>query len=86
MKRIKWMFFILCLVLILYLNLQDAKTSMNLSNKTSEMVTTVIAVNKTWIQQNIRKLGHTGEYFYWGLVVTGVLAGRVYWLIAEFHF
>ena len=61
------MFFILCLVLILYLNLQDAKTSMNLSNKTSEMVTTVIAVNKTWIQQNIRKLGHTGEYFLLGI-------------------
>lgn len=67
MKRIKWRFFILCLVLVLYLNLQDTKTSMDLSNKTGEVVTTVIMVHRTWVQQNIRKLGHTGEYFLLGI-------------------
>lgn len=34
--------FFLCLGLILYLNLQDAETSMNLSNKTGEVVTAVV--------------------------------------------
>ena len=65
--KIKWVFFFLCLGLIIYLNLQDAETSMNLSNKTGEVVTAVVVAKKTWIQRNIRKLGHTGEYFLLGL-------------------
>lgn len=67
MKKWKWVFFFLCLGLILYLNLQVAETFMNLSNKTGEVVTAVVMVKKTWIQRNIRKQGHTGEYFLLGL-------------------
>lgn len=66
-RRIKWLLFVFCLLLILYFNLQDAKTSMDLSNATGALVATVSPIKKTWIQQNIRKLGHTGEYFLLGI-------------------
>ena len=66
-RRIKWLLFVFCLLLILYFNLQDAKMSMDLSNATGAIVATVSPIKKTWIQQNIRKLAHTGEYFLLGM-------------------
>lgn len=85
-KYIKWKFFISCLGLILYLNLQDARTSMALSNKAGEVVASIAVVEKTWIQKNIRKLAHTGEYFLLGISTFWCFGWKSLFVDAEISF
>ena len=49
--------------LILMLNLQGKDETMALSNKVSAFLQTVFPDDSAWIAANIRKLGHTMEYF-----------------------
>lgn len=52
--------------LILMLNLQGKDETMALSNKVSAFLQTVFPADSAWIAANIRKLGHTMEYFLLG--------------------
>ena len=52
--------------LILMLNLQGKDETMALSNKVSAFLQTVFPDDSAWIAANIRKLGHTMEYFLLG--------------------
>lgn len=53
--------------LILLLNLQGKDETMALSNQVSAFLQTVFPADSAWIAANIRKLGHTMEYFLLGL-------------------
>lgn len=44
----------------------DAENSMELSNRTGEVVTIVVQ-NQGWIKKHIRKLGHVFEYYLLGI-------------------
>ena len=52
--------------LILMLNLQGKDATMALSNKVSDILQAVFPDDSAWIAANIRKLGHTMEYFLLG--------------------
>ena len=52
--------------LILMLNLQGKDATMALSNKVSAFLQAVFPDDSAWIAVNIRKLGHTMEYFLLG--------------------
>ena len=52
--------------LILMLNLQGKDETMALSNKVSAFLQAVFPDDSAWIAANIRKLGHTMEYFLLG--------------------
>ena len=62
----KWILLIAALGLILLLNLQGKDATMALSNKVSDILQAVFPDDSAWIAANIRKLGHTMEYFLLG--------------------
>lgn len=62
---IKWILLLAALGLIIFLDLMDARSTIQLSDKTSDVVVTVVQ-HPDWIHSHIRKLGHTGEYFFLG--------------------
>ena len=69
--KAKWYLLMAALGLILLLNLQGKDATMALSNKVSAFLQTVFPDDSAWIAANIRKLGHTMEYFLLGLACYG---------------
>ena len=63
----KWILLIAALGLILLLNLQGKDATMALSNKVSDILQAVFPDDSAWHAANIRKLGHTMEYFLLGI-------------------
>ena len=64
--KAKWYLLMAALGLILLLNLQGKDATMALSNKVSAFLQAVFPDDSAWIAANIRKLGHTMEYFLFG--------------------
>ena len=64
--KAKWYLLMAALGLILLLNLQGKDETMALSNKVSAFLQAVFPDDSAWIAVNIRKLGHTMEYFLLG--------------------
>lgn len=64
MKKAKWIFPAAVLMLILLLNLQDGDASLNLSERVGVFLETLFG--NGWLRANVRRLGHTAEYFLLG--------------------
>ena len=64
--KARWYLLMAALGLILLLNLQGKDATMALSNKVSAFLQAVFPDDSAWIAANIRKLGHTMEYFLLG--------------------
>ena len=62
----KWILLMAAVGLILMLNLQGKDATMALSNKVGDILQAVFPDDSAWISANIRKLGHTMEYFLLG--------------------
>lgn len=65
--KAKWYLLMAALGLILLLNLQGKDATMALSNKVSAFLQAVFPDDSAWIAANIRKLGHTMEFFLLGI-------------------
>lgn len=82
MKNAKWVLLAMVLGLILYLNLQGRDATMALSNRAAKLLGAVFPAGAAWIQANIRRLGHTMEYFLLGLVCFRCFGWKGLWICA----
>lgn len=74
MKKVIWVFPAAVLVLILLLNLQGRENSMALSNRVEELLAAMLG--DEWFRANVRRLGHTAEYFLLGFACCWGLGWR----------